>query len=59
MCTFSTQQLADRYGVSLRTMERHIAKLRDNKTFIKTSIGKQYNEPDARVGDNIRHIPPQ
>ncbi len=47
MRTYSTQQLADIFGISLRTMERRLTDIRKSQQFTKNSPGKLYTETEA------------
>lgn len=44
---FTTGELAQMFGMSKRTMERRLEKLRKEKKFEKTSDGNLYNEEEA------------
>lgn len=46
---FSLQQLADACGCSYSTIRRRIDYLKKSNKFTPTSIGKFYNERDARL----------
>jgi len=48
MCTFTIQDVANAYGVSKSTAQRHIKTLKIKKKFKKSAIGKFYNEIDLQ-----------
>lgn len=54
MATYTLQQLADMYGTSKRTFERHFKTVKSK--FKKTSIGVHYNEIDAKQIAELMHF---
>lgn len=44
--SYTNQDIANAYGTSVRTVSRHISRLVTEGKFVKTAVGKFYNERD-------------
>lgn len=45
---YTMSQISDMYGYSLVTTWRHIKKLKEKGTFIKSSVGNYFSEEEAQ-----------